>query len=116
MIPASAGERRKERKSAKFCLTPVIPQSAAPLSMGFSRQEHWSGLPLPSPGDLPDQGVRTQVSRITGRCFTDRAIVTKQRVTQSGPFPDEKVPGDKGACKESGELDSASVPAREGQS
>ena len=26
----------------------------APLSMGFSRQEHWSGLPLPSPGDLPD--------------------------------------------------------------
>jgi len=26
----------------------------APLSMGFSRQEHWSGLPFPSPGDLPD--------------------------------------------------------------
>ena len=29
----------------------------APLSMGFSRQEYWSGVPLPSPGDLPDQGV-----------------------------------------------------------
>ena len=28
----------------------------APLSMGFSRQEHWSGLPFPSPGDLPDPG------------------------------------------------------------
>ena len=28
----------------------------APLSMGFSRQEHWSGLPFPSPGDLPDSG------------------------------------------------------------
>ena len=26
----------------------------APLSMGFSRQEYWSGLPFPSPGDLPD--------------------------------------------------------------
>ena len=26
----------------------------APLSMGFSRQEHWSGLPFPPPGDLPD--------------------------------------------------------------
>ena len=26
----------------------------APLSMGFSRQEHWSGLPCPPPGDLPD--------------------------------------------------------------
>ena len=29
----------------------------APLSMGFSRQEYWSGLPFPSPGDLPDPGV-----------------------------------------------------------
>ena len=29
----------------------------APLSMGFSRQEHWSGLPFPSPGDLPDPGI-----------------------------------------------------------
>ena len=28
----------------------------APLSMGFSRKEYWSGLPFPSPGDLPDQG------------------------------------------------------------
>ena len=29
----------------------------APLSMGFSRREYWSGLPFPSPGDLPDPGV-----------------------------------------------------------
>ena len=29
----------------------------APLSMGFSRQEHWSGLPFPSPGDLPSPGI-----------------------------------------------------------
>ena len=29
----------------------------APLSMGFSRQEHWSGLPFPSPGDLHDPGI-----------------------------------------------------------
>ena len=33
----------------------VVPQD--PLSMGFSRQEHWSGLPCPSPGDLPDPGI-----------------------------------------------------------
>ena len=31
----------------------------APLSMGFSRQEYWSGLPFPSPGDLPDTGIET---------------------------------------------------------
>ena len=29
----------------------------APPSMGFSRQEYWSGLPLPSPGDLPNPGI-----------------------------------------------------------
>ena len=29
----------------------------APLSMGFSRQEYWNGLPFPSPGDLPDPGI-----------------------------------------------------------
>ena len=31
--------------------------SPAPLSMGFSRQEYWSGLPFPSPGDLPVPGM-----------------------------------------------------------
>ena len=30
----------------------------APLSMGFSAQEYWSGLSLPSPGDLPDPGIK----------------------------------------------------------
>jgi len=30
----------------------------APPSMGFSRQEYWSGLPFPSPGDLPDPGIK----------------------------------------------------------
>ena len=32
----------------------------APLSMGFSRQEHWSGLPCPSLGDLPDSGIKPE--------------------------------------------------------
>ena len=29
----------------------------APLSIGFTRQEYWSGLPFPSPGDFPDPGI-----------------------------------------------------------
>ena len=33
-----------------------------PLSVGFSRQEHWSGLPFPSPGDLPHPGIRPRSS------------------------------------------------------
>ena len=31
----------------------------APLSMGFPRQEYWSGLPFPTPGDLPDPGIES---------------------------------------------------------
>ena len=39
----------------------VAPQTGAhqtPLSMGFSRQEYWSGLPFPPPGDLPNLGIK----------------------------------------------------------
>ena len=37
--------------------TPWTVAHQAPQSMEFSRQEHWSGLPFPSPGDLPDPGI-----------------------------------------------------------
>ena len=37
--------------------TPWTVAHQAPLSMGFTRQEYWSGLPFPSPGDLPNQGT-----------------------------------------------------------
>ena len=37
--------------------TPWTVAYKAPLSMEFSRQEYWSGLPFPSPGDLPDPGI-----------------------------------------------------------
>ena len=45
----------------KLCLTLCDPMDLArqaPLSMGFSRQEHWSGLPCPPPGDFPDSGIK----------------------------------------------------------
>ena len=38
-------------------MTPWIVVLQAPLSMGFSSQEYWSGWPFPSPGDLPDPGI-----------------------------------------------------------
>ena len=48
--------------AAKSCLTLGDPMDyiacQASLSMGFSRQEYWSGLPFPSPGDLPDPGIK----------------------------------------------------------
>ena len=50
--------------------TPWTVARQAPLSMGFSRQEYWSGLPCPPPGDLPDPGDKTCVSCIAGSFFT----------------------------------------------
>ena len=38
-------------------VTPWTVAHKVPLSMGFSRQDYWSGLPFPSPGDLPDPGI-----------------------------------------------------------
>ena len=38
-------------------VTPWTVASQAPLSMGFSKQEYWSGLPFPSPEDLPNPGI-----------------------------------------------------------
>ena len=38
-------------------MTPLTIAHQAPLSVGFSRQEYWSGLPFPSPGDLPNSGI-----------------------------------------------------------
>ena len=40
----------------KLCLTLVT--CLAPLAIGFSRQEYWNGWPLPSPGDLPNPGIK----------------------------------------------------------
>ena len=42
----------------------------APLSMGFSRQDYWSGLPFPSPGHLPDPGIKRVSPVLAGRFFT----------------------------------------------
>ena len=39
-------------------MAPWTVAHQAPLSTGFSRQEYWSGLPFPSPGDIPDPGIK----------------------------------------------------------
>ena len=57
---------------AKLCPILCNPMVAcqAPLSMGFSRQEYWSGLPFPSPGDLPDPGIEPAFPTLAGRFST----------------------------------------------
>ena len=59
----------------KLCLILVTPWNGArqaPLSMGFSRQEYWSGLPFPSSGDLPDPGIEPVSPVLAGRFFTTK--------------------------------------------
>ena len=50
--------------------TPWTVAHQAPLSMGFCRQEYWSGLPFPPPGNISDPGIKPGVSHIAGRFFT----------------------------------------------
>ena len=47
----------KSLSRVRAFVTPWTVAYRAPPSMGFSRQECWSGLPFPSPGDLPDPGI-----------------------------------------------------------
>ena len=49
----------KVKSLSLFCFfaTPWTVAYQASLSMGVSRQEYWSGVPFPSPGDLPDPGI-----------------------------------------------------------
>ena len=57
---------------SKLCPALVTQQTVAyqaPLSLEFPRQEYWSGLPLPSPGDLPDPGIKPMSPALAGRFF-----------------------------------------------
>ena len=47
--------------NVRLFVTPWTAAHQAPLSMWFSRQEYWSGLPFPSPGDLPDPGIEPMI-------------------------------------------------------
>ena len=57
--------------------TPWTVAHQAPLSVGFSREEYWSGLPFPPPGDLPDPGIKLasplslalQADSLPAECF-----------------------------------------------
>ena len=74
----------------------VIPWTVAgqaPLSMGFSRQEYWIGLPFPTPGDLPDPGIEPislKSLELTGRSFTTEPP-GKPDITKKEPFDQSNI-------------------------
>src|SRR5574341_4409 len=83
--------------------------------MGFSRQEYWSGLPFPTPGDLPDPGIKPssptrQLGEPTAQEVEEERPVVGRRIDQ------ERVPGDVrggvGRGQQLGDLAMAFGPAR----
>ena len=65
IIPATySGDGGLVTKLYLTLVTPWTIAGKASLSMGFSRQEHWSGLPFPPPGDLPHPGLKSASSAL----------------------------------------------------
>ena len=60
-------------------VTPWTVACQAFLSVGFSRQEYWSGLPFPPPGDLPDPGMEPVSPALEGGFFTAESPGKPQR-------------------------------------
>ena len=66
----SWGKKLKLLSCIRLFATPWIVAYQASPSMGFSRQQYWSGLPFPSPGNLPDPGIEPTSPALAGRFFT----------------------------------------------
>ena len=65
-------------------VTPGTAACQAPLSMGFSGQEYWSWLPFPSPGDLPNSGIKFVSLALAGGFFI---IESPGKPTHQGCWP-----------------------------
>ena len=59
-----------------YLVTPWTATHQAPLSMDFPRQEYWSGLPFPPPGDLPDQGIELTSLSLASLVLASRFFTT----------------------------------------
>ena len=74
MLPLITYPSESESEVAQLCPPLCDPMDCslhqAPPSMGFSRQEYWSGLPFPSPGNLPDPGIKPTTPALASGFFT----------------------------------------------
>ena len=80
-----ASRHNTEKSRVRLFVTPWIVACQAPPAMGFSRQEHWSGLPFPSPGELPDPGMEPWSPTLQEeRPFTAWATREAHEITADG--------------------------------
>ena len=79
--------------------TPWMVANQAPLSMGFSRQEYWSGLPFPSPGNLPDPGIEPGAPALQAEALPSEPPEKPLQVTVSQVLTQEITsPWSRAAC------------------
>ena len=72
LLPTGSSALGRGLFSSVLCANAQLLACQTPLSMGLSRQEYWSGLPFPTPGDLPDPGIEpTSLASpaLAGTCF-----------------------------------------------
>ena len=72
-------------------VTPWTAARQAPLSTGFFRQEYWSGLPFPSPGDLPDPGIKpgSPALQVDSYCLSHQENPYRTIAARDGDSSDE---------------------------
>ena len=73
----------------QLCVTQWTAAHQAPLLMGFSRQEYWSGLPCPPPGDLPNPEIKP--ASLTSPALAGEVFTTSSPLGSSNqPYPNTK--------------------------
>ena len=72
----------KSLSRVRLFVTPWIVAHQAPLSVGFSRQEYWSGLSFPSPGDLPNSGIKPSSPALEADALTSEPHLLKKSYTK----------------------------------
>ena len=83
---------------AQSCLTFCNPMDWSPPGSsvhGFSRQEYWTGLPFPSPGDLPNPGIKPASPALAGRSFATRL---PGKLQKDAGLP-QKLSGEESTCQ-----------------
>ena len=78
-----------------LCLTPVTPWTVArqaPLSMEFSRQEYWSGLPCLPPGDLPNPGIEPRSPTLPPGSSPEGSSLCGSQMVSLPPSPPHQLP------------------------
>ena len=86
---------------ARLLVTPWTAAHQAPPSMGFSRQEYWSGLPFPSPGDCPNPGIepgllpcRQTLHHLSHQGSGLKPNIQKTKIMASGPIISWQIDGE----------------------